>query len=404
MLKDVRLAVVGRIFRSNQRKVLALNECLSEYHCLVKWYLKVNSISKKRLHEFYSEVKSKFKLPTALLQTARDKAVETLKSFKNNAKQSSELKFKRVSIRFDSRCYSFNKTSNILTPYWLDLKLCHERRTSYPVVFGYRDERLVESAFRGEWKFTTVEMVKRNGEWYVHFILKRIILLANNMETVIGIDMGEANLITAVALPSLTKPSKGKFWSGSDIKTTRGLYNHIRRNLGKRKLLKKIKELGFKEKRKVSQQLHILSKQVINYVKQFQKPVVVMEDLIGLRDNMKFSRTINRRVHSMPYRRLQTIIEYKANLEGIDVRHVRAKYTSRTCHNCGYVTRLVKRREFRCPRCGLIYNRDLNAAINIAHALTRGMGWGRGEPPEPAREVRGEKPTPNAGNPSFNRG
>jgi hypothetical protein len=24
----------------------------------------------------------------------------------------------------------------------------------------------------------------------------------------------------------------------------------------------------------------------------------------------------------------------------------------------------------------LIYNRDLNACINIAHALTRGMGWG----------------------------
>ena len=44
-------------------------------------------------------------------------------------------------------------------------------------------------------------------------------------------------------------------------------------------------------------------------------------------------------------------------------------------------------REFRCPKCGLIYNRDLNACINVAHALTRGMGWGSCEPPD--RQMRG---------------
>ena len=71
--------------------------------------------------------------------------------------------------------------------------------------------------------------------------------------------------------------------------------------------------------------------------------------------------------------------------------------TSKRCHRCGHVAR-VKGREFRCPKCGLIYNRDLNAAINIAHALTRGMGWRSGEPLEPADVSAGEKPRANAGN------
>jgi hypothetical protein len=39
------------------------------------------------------------------------------------------------------------------------------------------------------------------------------------------------------------------------------------------------------------------------------------------------------------------------------------------------------------------------ACVNIAHALTRGMGWGSREPPEPAYEETGVKPALNAGSP-----
>ena len=38
-----------------------------------------------------------------------------------------------------------------------------------------------------------------------------------------------------------------------------------------------------------------------------------------------------------------------------------------------------------------------NASISIAHALMRGMGWGSGEPPEPANEAGGAKHQLNAG-------
>ncbi|HID90689.1 TPA: hypothetical protein EYP44_01860 [Candidatus Bathyarchaeota archaeon] len=37
----------------------------------------------------------------------------------------------------------------------------------------------------------------------------------------------------------------------------------------------------------------------------------------------------------MPYRKLQAYIEYKANLEGIEVRFVKARNASRTCHRSG---------------------------------------------------------------------
>ncbi|WP_237558769.1 RNA-guided endonuclease InsQ/TnpB family protein [Candidatus Methanodesulfokora washburnensis] len=402
MRKNVQVCVVGKVFKPNRLKVLALNRTLNEYFRLVRWYIGFNSKSKSFLHEnCYGKAKELFNLNTALIQTARDKAVEILKGFERNRKDDSILRLKGISMRFDRRCYRFSKTTNVLTPYWLTLSLNRREKVSLPIVFGERQRRRIEEALRGEWRFTTVEMVKHYGEWYAHFTLEKVVEVPDEPETIITIDRGEHNLAVAVAISKSNpnKPMKGQFWRGQEIKRIRGLYGHIRRRLQEKKLLKKVKELKGKERRKVNQQLHIIANQIVAYAKQFPKPVIVMEDLSGIRDNFKRSKKLNRRFHSLPFRRLQTIIEYKALLEGIEVRYLTKKETrntSKTCHRCGHVAQ-VKGREFRCPKCGLTYNRDLNACINIAHALTRGMGWGSCEPPEPADEGTGAKPALNAG-------
>ena len=402
MKKDVQVTVVGKVFKPNRLKVLALNRALNEYFRLVKWYLSFNSKSKSFLHgNCYEKAKQLFNMNTALIQTARDKAVEVLKGFEKNRKDDSVLRLKRISIRFDKRCYSFSKTTNVLTPYWLTLSLNRKERVSLPIVFGEKQEQRIEEAFRGEWRFSTVEMVKRNGEWYAHLVLTKTVELPDEPETVIAIDRGERNLAVAVAISknNPNKPMRGRFWRGEEIKRVRGLYSHIRRKLQEKKLLKKVKELKGREKHKVNQQLHIIANQIIEYAKQFPKPVIVMENLNGIRRNFKKSRKLNKRFHSLPFRKLQAIIEYKAILEGIGVKYLtkrETKNTSKTCHKCGYVAR-IKGRTFKCPRCSLTYNRDLNAAINIAYALTRRMGWGSCEPPKPADEGIGVKPTLNAG-------
>jgi len=66
------------------------------------------------------------------MQMARDIAVETLKSFKEN----SILWLKRISIPFDKKCYKFFKTSNVLTPYQLTLSLRKNENISLPIIFG----------------------------------------------------------------------------------------------------------------------------------------------------------------------------------------------------------------------------------------------------------------------------
>ena len=51
MQRDVQLTVIGKVFKPNSNKVLALNRALKEYSRLVGWYFSFNSTSKTFLHE-----------------------------------------------------------------------------------------------------------------------------------------------------------------------------------------------------------------------------------------------------------------------------------------------------------------------------------------------------------------
>jgi len=77
-----------------------------------------------------------FNLNTALIQTASDKAVETVKSFEKTQKEDSVLRLKRTSMCFDNTCYRFSKTTSVLKPYRLTLSLNKRERISLPTVFG----------------------------------------------------------------------------------------------------------------------------------------------------------------------------------------------------------------------------------------------------------------------------
>jgi putative transposase len=67
---------------------------------------------------------------------------------------------------------------------------------------------------------------------------------------------------------------------------------------------------------------------------------------------------------------LRTFIGYKAKLDGIPVKIVDPRNTSRTCHECGHCEKLNRRSQsvFLCRRCGHSAHADLNAALNISVA------------------------------------
>jgi putative transposase len=68
---------------------------------------------------------------------------------------------------------------------------------------------------------------------------------------------------------------------------------------------------------------------------------------------------------------LTNFVSYKAEEAGRRVEFVNPKNTSQECSNCGEIVKKpLSQRVHKCPFCGLVIDRDKNAAINI---LKRGI-------------------------------
>jgi putative transposase len=124
-----------------------------------------------------------------------------------------------------------------------------------------------------------------------------------------------------------------------------------------------------REKKRVKQFLHRVSKRVVEKAKT-NKEGIVLERLKGIRYAHQRGngegRASRRRIALWPFRQLQGYIAYKAKWEGIPVEYVSPSRTSQNCHLCGFINRKLKvtERRWLCP-CGATLDRDLNAAINI---------------------------------------
>lgn len=131
-------------------------------------------------------------------------------------------------------------------------------------------------------------------------MFRKEVELIDEPKTIIGVDLDEWNVAVAVTISRQNpeKPMKRQFWSGARIRYIRGKYAHIRRNLQRKKRLDWVKRIGSKEGRIVNQILHTIAKEIIAYAKQFNKPVIVMENLKGIRENMNGSAKLNRRLHT----------------------------------------------------------------------------------------------------------
>lgn len=102
-------------------------------------------------------------------------------------------------------------------------------------------------------------------------------------------------------------------------------------------------------------------------------------------------RRLGKQINDASWSRFASFICYKAESAGCRVVFVDPRGTTKTCSKCGLQQEMpLKMREFACNACGLLLDRDLNAANNILARATAGMAgsnaWGDGEVSPPRNQ------------------
>jgi len=108
---------------------------------------------------------------------------------------------------------------------------------------------------------------------------------------------------------------------------------------------------------------------IITSIKNKRPKLICIEDLdINGMKEPKENKYIRKGIQQNPFRKLLKTLEDRCNNYGIKITKIDRYYpSSKTCNKCNYKKEDLKLsdRTFVCPKCGLIINRDYNAAINI---------------------------------------
>ncbi|MEM3868768.1 MAG: transposase [Candidatus Jordarchaeales archaeon] len=346
----------------NDEQAIVLEDLFKTYSEMVKACLdramNLNLTSRRRLHEaIYKELRTKYpNHPSHYIYTAITLALSMFKSYRRLSRKRGEINPPRIEklniLLDDAHLFWFS---------WGCVRLAtHKGHITIPFRVHEHSRKFMH------WQVKGSRLVKFNNEYYLHVTFRRTVE-EGEAEGVLGIDVNESSIDLVVV-----KLGKVRFIKIdiSEVKYVRGRYLRKRRSIqgetsGETRAGLLVKYSG-REEWRVNDVLHRAAKVVAGVVAEENvKPV--MEELTHIRERIRYGRVMNRRLHSMPFRRIQFYISYKGMEHGFKPETVDAKNTSRMCPMCGGLK--PNGHVFKCRRCGFQADRHFVAAWNIAMKL-----------------------------------
>ena len=242
----------------------------------------------------------------------------------------------------------------------------------------------------GKIKHLTIQ--RKASGWYANIAVKIPDVPEVEVKTTIGIDVGIESFLTT---------------SGGDKVHNPQYFRESERKLIKAQRILSRREKGstrYKEQREHVAHIH---DHIANQRRDFhyktahrlfaQCDEVAVEDLkIG---NMVKNHHLAKSISDAAWGNFRLILESKAANAGKQLTKVESKYTSQRCSGCdSIVKKSLSVRVHDCPNCGLVLDRDHNAAINIKKAAValRGGASVVNDPETPERD-RSAKPCKSRG-------
>jgi putative transposase len=203
---------------------------------------------------------------------------------------------------------------------------------------------------------------EHGGRWYVSVQVALEQVVPENTGPVVGVDLGLKRLATMSDGQIEENPRHLK----QRLKKIKRLQRAVSRKVkGSQNRKKAARKLGAEHRKVANLRANTLHQLTSRLAK--TKSVVVIEDLnvAGMLKNHHLAQAIA----DVGFYEFRRQLEYKAQWYGCQVIVADRWFaSSKTCSCCGWVDEslTLADRTFRCQRCGLVMDRDLNAAKNLA--------------------------------------
>lgn len=217
-----------------------------------------------------------------------------------------------------------------------------------------------------EGKIKTLTLKRESsGKWFAIFTVEQEEITTLNNGSTVGIDLGLSKLVVAS--------------DGSIIANPRHIKKHERKIavLGRQLSRKKKGSRNrWKAKVKLARAYEKLGNSRLDFLHKTSHNLVNKYSLISLENlNIKgmVEEKFGKQINDAGWGMLASMICYKAESAGCRVVFVNPSGTTQECSRCGsIVPKGLADRVHNCPCCGLVLDRDLNAAHNILKRCTVG--------------------------------
>lgn len=219
-------------------------------------------------------------------------------------------------------------------------------------------------------KILSATVSEQAGRWFVSIQVEEEIadpIPATGQS--IGVDLGIKMLATVSDGRTIENPNALKRNLKKLKRLGRSHSRKVKGSKNRKKAVRKLTHFHARIARIRSNTLHQATSAIVAKTKpDSERPSsIVIEDLnvSGMLQNRKLSRAISD-VGMYEFRRQ---LEYKSKHAGSTINVISRWYpSSKTCSSCGWVDedQTLNDRTFVCMDCGIVLDRDLNAALNLA--------------------------------------
>ncbi|MCK9869071.1 transposase [Nocardiopsis dassonvillei] len=204
------------------------------------------------------------------------------------------------------------------------------------------------------------------GRWFVSLLCEDTITSAPAVNNAVGVDAGITSVVTLSTGEKVANPRHERRDRAKLARAQRALARKQPGSANRDKARRKVARVHARITDRRRDFLHKLTTRLVR-----ENQAVVIEDL-AVR-NMVKNRRLARAVSDAAWRELRTMLEYKCAWYGRDLVVVdRFLPSSKACSTpgCAYVYALLPLnvRTWTCPRCGVVHDRDVNAANNLEAA------------------------------------